>query len=49
MIKPKDLGGIEKLPPRVGIVREFRRGLTQPPHKHHHHGETFAHPTALIK
>jgi hypothetical protein len=35
-------GGNKKLPPRrfstVGIVREFRRSPTQPPHKHHHHG-----------
>jgi hypothetical protein len=35
-------GGNEKLPPRrfstVGIVREFRRSPTQPPHKHHQHG-----------
>jgi hypothetical protein len=39
-------GRNEKLPPRrfstVGIVREFRRSPTQPPHKHHQHGVPFA-------
>jgi hypothetical protein len=53
-IRSMGSGGNKKLPPRrfptVGTVQEFHCLSTQPtPHKHHHHGVLFAHPTALVQ